>query len=147
VISRASRVGAGRTCRPRSGLDREAGAAAAGGGGVGVLDLEGGADQLVGEVDLGASHVGQRDGINQDGGAVALDDDVVGLACRDQIESILETRSAAAVHADTEERVGGIRGGDFRNALGGAFGQGYVHRSVPVARAEHVRKWPVIPIR
>ena len=62
-------------------LQREAGAAAAGGGGLRVLHLERGADQVVDEVDLRAGHVIDRDRIDQHHGAVAGDDEVVvGLA-------------------------------------------------------------------
>ena len=49
------------TIAGHDGSDRKAGPAAAGGGGVGIGDLERGADQVVDEIDLGAFHVAQRD--------------------------------------------------------------------------------------
>jgi hypothetical protein len=44
------------------------------------VDLEGLADQIVDEVDLGAGEVFERDRIDQHARTVALDDEIVGLA-------------------------------------------------------------------
>ena len=86
-----------RPGRQRS-LQRKARAAAAGGLGLRIVDLERGADQVVDEVDLGAGQVLQRHRIDQHGDAVAGDDDVVvGLVAVD-VELVLEA-GAAAAHA------------------------------------------------
>src|SRR6185369_8783917 len=61
----------------RTVLEGEARAAAAGGGGLRIVDPEGGADEVVDEVDLGAGHVVERHRIDQNGGAAALDHDVI----------------------------------------------------------------------
>jgi hypothetical protein len=53
-------------------LDRERRAAAAGGGGVGIVDLEGCADQPVLEIDLGAEEVDEGYGIDQNDCTVAF---------------------------------------------------------------------------
>ena len=68
--ARAAASGSRRKCRRRwrrsNRSEREAGAAAAGGVGLRVLDLERGADQVVDEIDFRARHVIDRDGIDQD---------------------------------------------------------------------------------
>src|SRR5437764_10892136 len=56
--------------------DREAGAAAAGGAGVGIVDLEGGADQVVHEIELCAFEKVERHGIDKHRCAIALDDEI-----------------------------------------------------------------------
>ena len=60
--------------------NREAGAAAAGSGGLRIVDAERGADQVVDEVDLGAGQIVERDRVDQDAGAGPLDHDVIGSA-------------------------------------------------------------------
>ena len=80
-------------------LQREAGAAAAGRGGLRVFHLERGADQVVDEVDLRAGHVIDRDRIDQHGRAVAGDHDVVvGLRAL-HAEFVLKAGAAAAFDA------------------------------------------------
>src|SRR5262245_64069779 len=58
--------------------NREAGAAAAGGGRLRVVDLERGADQVVHEIDLGAGKIAERNLVDQHGRAVTRDHHVVG---------------------------------------------------------------------
>ena len=84
-----------------SGLNREADAAAAAGGGVGVADHELGAGQFVDIGDLGVFQERDRDGIDHRRLAVGLDAQVVILGRLDQFEPVLEARTAAAVHGDT----------------------------------------------
>src|SRR6478735_2886493 len=85
-------------------LDREAGAAAARGGDVRVVDLELGADQLVDEVDLGAANEAERDRIDHYLGPVALDHNVVRRRVLHQVEAVLEARAATALDADAHQR-------------------------------------------
>ena len=81
------------------------GAAAAGGGGVGIVDLEGCADQPVLEIDLGAEKVDERHGIDQNGGTVAFDCKVIVHGGVGQGEIVLESRAAAAEHRQAQRRV------------------------------------------
>jgi hypothetical protein len=62
--------------------DREAHAAAARSGGLRVVHLEGGPDQVVDEIDLGAGEEPQRHGVDQHAGAALLDQQVVRRAAR-----------------------------------------------------------------
>src|SRR5690606_8982800 len=87
---------------PRGRSDAEARTAAAGGGGVGVLDDELRALQVFLVVDLGAQQVLVAHGVNQQrdavlahGGVVLVDDLVEG-------EAVLETGAAAALHEHTQ---------------------------------------------
>src|SRR3569833_3525258 len=66
-----------RPSEPPDVSDGEAGAAAAGGGRVGIVDAEGGAHQVVDEIDLRASQERHRSRIAQHHGRVALDHQVV----------------------------------------------------------------------
>ena len=104
-------------------LDREADAAAAAGGGVGVSDDELGASQFVAEGDLGALQEGDRDRIDQGGLAVAFDAQVVVLGRLDQFEPILEARTPAAVDRDAQHQGPALGRAQFRQAFGGAGGQ------------------------
>jgi hypothetical protein len=101
-------------------LDREAGAAAAGRGGVRIVDFELSADQLVHEVDLRALHEVRRDRIDGHRRAVPLDEDIVGRGIVRQLELVLESGTAAAFDADAEEARGGVCFDELDNALGGA---------------------------
>src|SRR5215468_11519904 len=79
---------------------REAGAAAAGRCGLRIVDLERRADQIVHEIDLGSSHVIERDRIDQHSRAALLDRNVVLGTRTFGVESVLEARAAAAFDAD-----------------------------------------------
>ena len=70
----------------------------------GLLHLEGRADQVVDEVDLGAGHVVERDRIDQHRGAAALDHDVIVRPVALGVELVLETGAAAARDADAQHR-------------------------------------------
>jgi len=69
------------TTRQASG-DREGVAAAAGRGGVRVLDLEGGAHHVLDEIDLGAVEKVERGVVDDDLHPIALKDDIAILAIR-----------------------------------------------------------------
>ena len=83
----------------RTGLESEARAAAAGGGGLRIVDLERRADEVVDEIDLGAGHVVERDRIDQHGRAALLDHDVVVGPAALGVEFVLETGTASASDA------------------------------------------------
>src|SRR5688572_23407638 len=85
-------------------LDREAGAAAARGGDVRVVQLELGADQIVDEIELGPLQESERDRIDHHARAVALDKKIAGCALRHQVETVLETRTAAPLDAHAKQR-------------------------------------------
>src|SRR5688572_18174060 len=91
---------AGAAARRRTPSEREARPAAARGGGVGVVDLERLADQVVDEIDLGAAEVFERDGVDQHPRPCALDHQVIGLGGRHQVELVLEAGASPALHAD-----------------------------------------------
>src|SRR5471032_53741 len=89
---------------PKTASDREADAAAAGRHGVRVLDLERLAHQIVDEIDFRTLHIFERDRIDEDHGAVAFDHKVVRGARLLDIESVLETRAAAALDRNAQRR-------------------------------------------
>src|SRR5213078_1190973 len=62
---------------PRTVLDRKGIAAAAGGGGVRVLDLEGGAHQILDEIDLGPVQQVERHVVDDDRDPAMFEHDVV----------------------------------------------------------------------
>src|SRR5262249_33413889 len=84
--------------------DRERVAAAAGRGGVRVLDLERGAHHVLDEVDLGAGEEVERDLVNDDLDAVAREDDIALLPRVVEAEAVLEAGAAAARDGDAQER-------------------------------------------
>ena len=81
---------------PRGPSDREGVAAAAGRGGVGVVDAEVGAGEVFDEIDLAAHHVEERHAVDHHHRAVALDRDVAVLVGSVEVEAVLETGAAAA---------------------------------------------------
>src|ERR1700722_11480495 len=81
-------------------LKGEARTAAAGRGGLRIVDLERRADQIVDEIDLAAGHVIERARMDQPRGAAFLDDDVIVGAVAFGVELVLEARAAAALDAD-----------------------------------------------
>src|SRR5258708_8586184 len=86
----------------RSG-DREGVAAAAGRGGVRVLDLEGGAHHVLDEIDLGAVKEIERGIVDDDLHPVALEDDVAVLARVVEGKAVLEAGAAAARYRHAQE--------------------------------------------
>ena len=102
--------------------DREAGAAAAGGGGVRVQDHEAGADQLLGEVDLGAGEERQRHRVDQHPRAVLLEHEVV-VGGRVELDLVLEPRAAAALDGDAQRSVADLADAG-EGAVGDARGDG-----------------------
>src|ERR1700761_4469860 len=103
-------------------LEREAGSAAARSGGVRIIDLERRSDQVVDKFDLRAGHIVERDGVDQDGGAGALDDDVVlGLGALG-VELVLKSGASAAGNAHPQHRAGGLQTEDFTNPDRRPFG-------------------------
>jgi 1,6-anhydro-N-acetylmuramate kinase len=85
---------------------REAGPAAAGGGGVRVLDDELGALQVFLVVDLGAHQVLQAHRVDQQGDAVLLHLRVVVVDDLVEGEAVLEPGAAAALHEHAQLQVG-----------------------------------------
>src|SRR5580698_796052 len=78
--------------------DGETCSTAAGRAGVGIVDLEGRADQVVDIVEFGALQKIQRHRINQYYSAVAFDHEIVVVALVIQRKIILESRAAAPGH-------------------------------------------------
>src|SRR5437763_6717628 len=104
-------------------LNRKRVAAAAGGGGVRVLDLERGAHQILDEVDLGAVQEIERHVIDDDLNPVALEDEIIGVSLLVEGESVLKTGTAAARDRNAQEGAFGLllllqRGNAARRALG-----------------------------
>src|SRR5208282_4781770 len=117
--------------------DREAYAAAAGGHRVRVPDLEGLSHKVVHEVELGALHHFERDGIDEHGRPVAGGDEVVLGAGPLDVKGVLEARAAAALDGDAQRRAGLAledrvepprRGGADRYGFRGR-GRGFAHRA------------------
>jgi hypothetical protein len=98
-------------------LQRTTGSAAAGGGRLRVLHLEGGADQVVDEVDLGTGHIIHRHTIDQHHGAVACDYDVVVAAGALDIELVLKAGTAAAFDRHAQHGAGCLAFEDFADPL------------------------------
>ena len=74
------RVKPGNDTSNGKALDREACATAARGGDVRIVELELRADQIVDEIEFGALHEAERDRIDHDARAIALDQEIVGRA-------------------------------------------------------------------
>src|SRR5690349_5999416 len=107
-------------------LQCEAGAAAAGRGGLRIVDLERRADQIVDEIDLGSSHVIERYRIDEHSRAASLDHDIVVGALAFGVEFILKARASAAFDADAQHRAGRFLPQDFADSPRGALGYGDV---------------------
>src|SRR5690242_4791921 len=97
----------------RAPSEREAGAAAAGGFGLRVLDLESSADQVVDKVDLRAGEILHRDRIDQHDGAGALDGKIVGRARALHVELVLKAGAAATFHRHAQHGAGRLGLEDF----------------------------------
>src|SRR5579883_906738 len=65
-------------CRPGRSTDRERVAAAAGGGSVRILHLKRRAHEVLDEVDFRALHQLERDRIDHQAHAIALEDEIIG---------------------------------------------------------------------
>src|SRR5262249_34726168 len=87
-------------------LEREAGPAAAGRLGVGIVDPERGADEVVDEIDLRAGQVSERDLIDQYHRLITADKHVVRRLFAVHVKFVLETRAAAALDAQAQHRPG-----------------------------------------
>src|SRR5215207_4182618 len=99
-----------------------------------VLDLEGLPDEVVDEVDGGTLEEGQRHLVDEHGGPVPLDDDVVRLRRPLDVEGVLEAGAAAAVDADAQHRPGGLGAHDLVDAPRGPFREAdLAHRAVQLA--------------
>src|SRR5690242_9080630 len=95
----------GRLAEYRKDSDREAGSAAARGDGVRVPDLEGLADEVVDEVDLGAVHVDERHLVDQHARLALLEDEVIGLRIADEVELVGEAGATAAFDRNAQRRL------------------------------------------
>src|SRR5262245_57533104 len=132
---------ASATCRRPVGLAAtpliashgETGAAAAGRDRVRILDLEGLAHQIVDEIDDGATQIDERQLVDQDGGAVLLDGDIVVVALADEIEFIGEARAAAALDGNAQGRLAGFLGDDRCDAPGGSIRHVDLHLGLGVS--------------
>src|SRR5438067_1242312 len=114
----------------RIDLQCETCAAAAGGGGLWIVDAEGGADEVIDEVDLGAGEIAERYLVDQHPGAVAGDDDIVRRLRAVDIELVLETGAAAAFHAQPEHGAGWLAAQDLPDSPRRSFGDRQVFHSV-----------------
>ena len=125
-----------------SELKREAGAAAARRLGLRVFHLERGADQIVHEIDFRSGHVVDRDRVDQNGGAIAVDHKVVGGFGPVDIELVLEARTSAAFDADAQHGSARLTFEDFADASCRPFADrdARVHR-LPF-RAYPIGRWP-----
>ncbi len=81
-------------------LRRERGPAAAGGGRVGIGELEAAAIQAVDEVDHYAGQIGSAAVIDVNLHTISVQDHVVGPLLIIEIELVRETRAAAVGHGD-----------------------------------------------
>src|SRR5262245_56527492 len=92
----------------KQALDAERRTAAAGRLGVGILDGESAAGDVVDEIDLGAAQVARADGIDEQLDAVRLEHGIGGLVSLALVdhEAVLETGTAASLneHAETSAR-------------------------------------------
>ena len=110
--------------KPQS--DREARPAAAGGGGVGIVDLEGGADQLVDIVDLRTVQEGQGGFVDHDFRAVTLDQLIVFAHIGIEGECVGEAGAAAAFHAHAQQRSRRLAGEDGVDLSGRGGREGHI---------------------
>ncbi len=120
-------------------IDRKRSAAAAGGGGDGVFDGEMGAHEGVFVVEFRAGEEIQARGIDEDGGAGGLDDQIVRILLCREVEFVLKAGAAAGEDFDSQGARGGLGGEDFRDAAGGGRGeaevfQGCAHNALYSAR-------------
>src|SRR5262249_32785401 len=104
--------------------DREARAAAARGRGVGIVDAERGADQVVDEIDFRARQKRHRRWIDQHHRMIALDHQIVlGLRALD-VELVLEAGAAAALDRDAQHGAIALVLEDLADPACGPFADG-----------------------
>src|SRR3979490_2193426 len=130
-------------------LDREAGAAAAGGGGVGIVHAERGADQVVDEIDLGARQKRHRGRIDQHHRAVALDHQVIVCPRLLDVELVLQAGPPAPLDADPQHRTVALGLEDFPDAAGCALADddtGCCHDLAPIADIYLIIWYPAFSI-
>src|SRR6185369_2144486 len=104
--------------------DGETGAAPAGRGGIGIVDLEGLADQVVGEIDFRARQEIQRHRIDQHLGAAFFHHNVLVQLRVIQGKIVLKAGTAAAGHRQPQRGRLRLRLQNFGDPPGGAVGQG-----------------------
>jgi hypothetical protein len=85
-------------------LDGEARSAATGCGRGRIVDFEHPAHQIVNEVDLGTAQQIERDRIDRNRRAGALDHEIIAGFCRRKAVGIGKPRAAAAVDANAQKR-------------------------------------------
>ena len=91
-----------------------------------VVDAERRTDQVIDEIDLGAGEIADRDLIDQHGRAVATNDEIVGRLPAVDVEFVLETRAAAALHADAKHAACRLATQNLADAACGPFGEGNI---------------------
>jgi|SRR5262245_55410979 len=101
--------------------DGKARAAAARGGRIGIVDFEGGANEIVDKVDLGAGEILQRNGVNQYARTCTLDHEIVRFGGGNEVKLVGEAGTAAALHAHAQEGGTRLPRGDLGDALGRAL--------------------------
>src|ERR1700733_2461450 len=104
--------------------DRKAGAAAAGGGRVGIVDAERGADQIVDEIDLRARQERHRGGIDENDRAVTGNHQIILGAQTFDVELVLKAGAAAALDADPQHGAVALAFEDFADTAGGPLADG-----------------------
>ena len=113
-------------CRPECSVEREARSTAAGGFRVRIAYREVAAHQLIGVVKFRASQQVEADGVDDHAGWTSLNDQVVGLGLRVQLETILQTTASPGQYGHAEGGFG-VRlrlGDDFSDPGGGSIGNG-----------------------
>src|SRR5260370_19085071 len=115
-------------------LNREVGAAAAGGGGVGIDDAERGADQIIDEIDLGSRQERHRGRVDQHYGAVAFDHKIVLGLGMFHVEFVLEAGTAATLDRNAQLGAFTLLTENLPDAAGGplADGDGSSHDQSPI---------------
>src|SRR5581483_5432263 len=117
----------------RSLVDREALAATAGRGRVGILDREAAAGDRVDEVDFGAVQIADADRIDEQLDAVRLEHLVArALPVFFDHEAVLKTRTAAALYEDAQAAAGFLLLGEQLVDLGRSR-FGYVNHATIIA--------------
>jgi hypothetical protein len=110
----------------RSRLNREAGAAAAGGGGLRVFHLKSGSTECFNIVHDSAFQKGQADAVHDHFHAIPLDHDVIVAGGLVKTEFVLEAGAAAPIHRQAQHQTRiALTGLQDSNAPGGAFGQAW----------------------
>src|SRR5215467_5990684 len=112
---------AGGAERERWASDGKARAAAARSGCVGIVDFEGGANEVVDKIDLGTSEIFERNGVDQYARTSALDHEIVRFRGGNEIKLVGEAGTAPALHAHAQKGGIGFTRGDLGDALGSAL--------------------------